>query len=189
MSRCYAYLHGEKNLSPRLNEPGRSVIWRKNKTMSSTKIHDIYMQLPVSSQRTFPVGPFPRNYIHGVVDDLFFAVQAVLALRMEGIEAEDIHVMASWDFVDAVEHKLQRQNGLSKAWQRLLTFFDEGFGDTYLQEALQGHHILTVRITRHAQREQVRTLLASNHAYHIKYVDAWTVTDLPSQQALSPSKK
>ncbi|HEY4386814.1 MAG TPA: hypothetical protein VGN34_20350 [Ktedonobacteraceae bacterium] len=145
------------------------------------KIHDIYTQLPVSSQRTFPVGSFPRKYIHCIVDDLFYAVQAVLALRMEGYEAEDIHVMASWDFVEAVENKLQRQNGLSKAWQRILMFFDEGFGDTYLQEALQGHHILMVRLARNEQREQVRTLLASNHAYNIKYVDAWTVTDLPTK--------
>lgn len=103
-----------------------------------------YELLPATSERTFPPAPFPRMYVHCVIDDLYYVVQAVHALRADGSNARDIHVMACWDFVEAVERRQQQQSQLSKMLKRLLSFFDEGFSDAYL----------------------------------IKYVDAWTVTDL-----------
>jgi hypothetical protein len=113
-----------------------------------------------------------------VIDDLYYAVQAVHALRADGSNARDIHVMASWDFVEAVERREQRQSHLSKVLMRLLSFFDEGFGDVYLHEALRGHHILLVRLSRTERMEQVRDMLACHYAHLIKYVDTWTVADL-----------
>ncbi len=135
-------------------------------------------RVPVSSQRTFPATPFPRKYVHSVIDDLHYAVQAVYALRAAGYDARNIHVMASWDFVEAVERRHQHQNRLSKTLMRFHAFIDEGFGDVYLHEACRGHHILAVRLTRSEQIEQVRDLLASHQVYLMKYVDTWTVTDL-----------
>lgn len=156
--------------------------------MSYAKLQESYEQVPVSSQRTFPATPFPRKYVHSVIDDLQYAVQAVYALRAAGYDARDIHVMASWDFVEAVERRHQRQNRLSKTLMRFHAFIDEGFGDVYLREASRGHHILVVRLTRSEQIEQVRDLLASHQAYLMKYVDTWTVTDLlPSRcENISP---
>ena len=100
--------------------------------MNSVKTYEEYEQLPVSSERTFPSTPYPRTYIHGVLEDLYDAVQAVHTLRSLGFDPGDIHVMASWDFVEAVERSRQGQNRLARMLTRLLTFLDEGFGDVYL---------------------------------------------------------
>ena len=147
--------------------------------MNYVKTYEEYEQLPVSSERTFPAAPYPRTYIHCVLDDLYDAVQAVHALRSIDFDPGDIHVMAGWDFVEAVERKQQRQNRLAKIFTRLMAFLDEGFGDMYLHEALRGHHILAVRLSRNEQLVQVREVLASHHARLIKYVDMWMVADLP----------
>src|SRR5438105_3108544 len=133
--------------------------------------------LPVSSRRTFPPSPFPRKYVHCVIDDLYYAVQAVHALRADGSNARDIHLMTCWDFVEAVERR-QRQSPLSKMLMRLLSFFDEGLGDVYLHEARRGHHMLMVRLSSYERMEQVRDMLARHGAHLIKYVDTWTVSDL-----------
>ncbi len=146
--------------------------------MNFVKNHDKYELLPVSSERAFPTAPFPRKYVHCVIDNLRDAVQAVYALRAAGYDARDIHVMACWDFVEAVERRHQQQSRLSKMLSRLIAFFDEGFGELYLHKALRGQHILAVRLCRYEQMEQVRDLLSSHAAHLIKYVDTWTVADL-----------
>jgi hypothetical protein len=145
---------------------------------AQTNNENEYASLLVSSKRTFPPAPYPRKYVHCVIDDLYYAVQAVHALRADGSNARDIHVMASWDFVEAVERKEQRQSHLSKMLMRLLSFFDESFGDVYLHEARRGHHILLVRLSSNERMEQVRDMLARHYAHLIKYVDTWTVADL-----------
>ena len=147
--------------------------------MNYAKIHDKDEQLPVSSQRTFPPTPFPRKYVHSVIDDLYYLVQAVHALRAAGYDTGDIHVMTCWDFVEAVERRHRQQSRLSKVLTRFCSFLDEGFGDVYLHEALRGHHILAVRLSRNEQMEQVCDLLTLHHAHLVKYVDTWTVTNLP----------
>lgn len=143
-------------------------------------IHDRYdEQVPVSSERTFPAAPFPRNYVHCAIDDLHSTVKAVLALRAAGYDARDIHVMASWDFEEAVERRHQQQSCLTKALMRFLSFMDEGFGDVYLHEVRRGRHILMVRLSSNEHLEQVRALLTLHYAHLMKFVDTWTVTDLP----------
>ncbi len=140
-----------------------------NVKIQSRKTPDTVEQFPVSSQRTLPAAPFPRKYVHSVFDDVQDAVQAVHVLRAAGYDGRDIHLMTSGDFVEAVE--------------RRRTFLDFLFSidyDVYVHEARQGHHILAVRLARHEQKEQVRDLLAPHHAYLMKYVDTWTMTDLIS---------
>jgi hypothetical protein len=148
--------------------------------MNYIKTQEIDEQLPVSSERAFPAAPFPRQYVHCVVDDLRYAVEAVYALRAAGYDAGNIHVMASWDYVDAVEHKYQRQHCLKRILMYILSFIDEDFGDAYLSAALRGKHVLMVRLAAREQMEQVRDILADHHAHLIKYVDTWTVTTLRS---------
>jgi hypothetical protein len=128
---------------------------------------DTVEQLPVSSQRTLPAAPFPRKYVHSVFDDVQDAVQAVHTLRVAGYDDRDIHLMTNWDFVEAVERR-----------RTLLDFLFSIDYDVYVHEARRGHHILAVRLARHEQKEQVRDLLAPHHAYLMKYVDTWTITDL-----------
>src|SRR5713226_9795592 len=144
--------------------------------MIDVKTQNKYEQLPVSSQRAFPAAPFPRKYVHSVFDDLQDAVQAVQALQAAGYDAGDIHCMARWDFVAAIEPRFQQHSRLIQTLMHFL--IDYGFDDVYLHEARQGRHILAVHLARYKQLEQVRDLLAPHHAYHMKYVDTWTVTDL-----------
>jgi len=143
--------------------------------MNDTKTQYTDEQLPVSSERTFPADQYPRKYVHSVINDLHYVVQAVYALRAAGYNPNDIHVMSSWDFVDAFEHKQQQQSRLSMLLARFAAFMDEGFADVYLREACRGHHVLAVRLARKEQIQQVKDVLSTHHAYLIKYVDMWTV--------------
>jgi hypothetical protein len=138
--------------------------------MNPTMTPDTYEQLSVSSERAFPAAPFPRKHVHSVFDDLQDAVQAVQALQAAGYDASDIHLMASWDYMEAVE---RRQTPMS-----FLSSIDEGFVDVYLHEARRGHYILAVRLSRYEQILRVRNLLAARHAHLVKYVDTWTFADL-----------
>lgn len=150
--------------------------------LNNIKTQETVEQLAVSSERTLPANPFPRKYFHSVIDDLQDAVQAVFALRADGYQVRDIHVMSCWDYAEAVERKYRQQSRISKMLSRLISSFDEGFGDVYLHEARRGHHILAVRLSRSEEMEQVRDLLAPCHARLMKYVDTWTVIDLPSSR-------
>ena len=140
-----------------------------NVKIQSRMTPDTAEQFSVSSQRTLPPAPFPRKYVHSVFDDVQDAVQAVHALRAAGYDGRDIHLMTSGDFVEAVERR-----------RTFLDFLFSSDYDVYVHEARQGHHILAVRLARHEQKEQVRDLLAPHHASLMKYVDTWTMTDLPS---------
>ena len=145
--------------------------------MNYLRVQDIY-ELPVSSQREFPTNPFPSKYVHCVMNDLQYVVQAVHALRGAGFNASDIHVMASWDFVEAAERKNCQQNHVSKILMRFLSFFDDSFSDIYLHEARQGHHIVMIHLPNDRQIGRVHAILTAHYAYLLKYVDTWVVTDL-----------
>ena len=138
--------------------------------MNATLTPEAYEQLSVSSEQTFPAAPFPRKYVHSVFDDLQDAMQAVQALQAAGYDARDIHLMASWDYMEAVERRQAPMGFLSSIY--------EGFVDVYLHEARRGHHILAVHLSRHEQILQVRNMLASHHAHLMKYVNTWTFADL-----------
>jgi hypothetical protein len=148
--------------------------------MNYIKTQEIDEQMPVSSERAFPAAPFPRQYVHCVVDDLRYAVEAVYALRAAGYDAGNIHVMAGWDYVEAVERRYQCQNCLTRILTRVLSFIGEDFSNVYLSATLRGKHVLMVRLSAREQTEQVRDVLADHHAHLIKYVDTWTVTTLQS---------
>lgn len=134
-------------------------------------------QLLVSSQQMFPAAPFPRKYVHCVMHDLTSIVQTVHALWADGYSDSDTHVMACWDYVEAVERK-HLQSPLSALLIRILSFTDDGFSDTYLREVARGKHFLAVRLVRNDQMHRVCDLLMVHNAHVIKYVDTWTVTDL-----------
>jgi hypothetical protein len=138
-----------------------------------------YVQVPVSSERTFPLAPFPRKYIHCVIDDLQSAVEAVFDLRAAGFAVEDIHIWSCWDYEEIVVKGRQQQGRFSKTLTRILSLMEENIEDTYLEESRQGHHILAVRIASEEQIEQARALLADHHAHLIKYVGPWAIADLP----------
>jgi len=135
--------------------------------MISTMTPNTNEQVLVSSPQTLPAAPFPRKHIHCVFDDPQDALQAFLTLLAAGYDARDIHILASRDYVEAVERG-----------QTLLGFLSSIDLDEYLHESRRGHHILAVRLGRHEQMEQVRALLAPHHAHLMKYIDTWTVAHL-----------
>lgn len=147
--------------------------------MITTKTFQAYEQLTVSSQQTLPAAPYPAKHVHCAFDDLESAVQAVQALRTAGYDAGNISLMASWDFMSAVDPHTQQSRRFSESIKRFLSYFDDSF-DVYMYEARAGRHILAVRISRHEQILQVRDLLAPHRPHLVKYIDAWTTADLSS---------
>lgn len=135
--------------------------------MNITMTPDTIEQARVSSQRTLPSTPFPRKYIHCVFDNPQDALQAFPKLLAAGYDSKDINILASRDYVEAVERG-----------QTLIGSLISSNLDEYVSESRQGSRILVVRIFRHEQMEQVRNLLAPHHAHLMKYVDTWTTTEL-----------
>ena len=123
--------------------------------------------LPMSTQRTLPVAPFPRKYVHSVFVDLQDARQAAQALRAAGFDEKDIYILESRDFVEAVSQDQSPFN--------IVTSMDY---DVYLREANRGRFFLAVRPASYAHLKQIRDLLAPRHAFLAKYIDTWTVTEL-----------
>ncbi len=149
--------------------------------MMSTKTlqKQAYEQIIVSSQRALPVAHYPSKYVHAAFDILEDAVRAVQELRMVGYDAGDVSLMASWDFVEAVEAEPQHPRCFSEALLGFLSFLDDNF-NVYLREARAGRHILAVHVARHENIMQVRDILAPHNARLMKYIDTWTVADLSS---------
>ncbi|HLH63210.1 MAG TPA: hypothetical protein VKV20_16130 [Ktedonobacteraceae bacterium] len=129
----------------------------------------------VSSQQRISPAPFPSKYVHCVFDSLCDLVQAVHALRADGHNSGDIHVMSCWDYIAAVERKREHQSYLLKMLTCLYGFFDEGFDEVYLQEARKGNHMLMVRLSSSRQLKRVSDALILHHAHMVRYVDTWMV--------------
>jgi hypothetical protein len=127
----------------------------------------IVEQSPISTKRALPAGPFPRKYVHSVFVNLQDAWQAALALRAAGFDEQNIHILESRDFVEAVS---QGQSPFD-----FLTSMDY---DVYLREASRGRTFLAVRPASHTQLKQIRDLLAPHHARLVNYIDTWTVAEL-----------
>src|SRR5260221_14769801 len=106
--------------------------------MIDVKTQNKYEQLSVPSQRTFPAARFPRKYVNSLFDNLQDAVQAVQALQNAGYYAGDIHFMASWDFVAAIEPRYQQHSPLIQTLMHFL--IDFGFENVYRREARRGPH-------------------------------------------------
>ncbi len=118
--------------------------------MNYPTTYDGHAQSSLPSRQTFPPAPFPRKYVHSVIDDLRQAEQAVHALQAAGYDARDIYLFAGQEFAAAVEHRLQQKNGLSETLLRFFASTDEGFfGDAYLHAARRGHYILIVHPIMH----------------------------------------
>jgi|SRR5579883_1694918 hypothetical protein len=133
-------------------------------------------QLTVSSRLVFPSNPYPRKYIHCVIDDPRDVAQAIQTLQMAGYSDDDIHVMSGPDFAAAIERGYEQRNTLFQSLTHL--FFDYDFDRVYTPEAQRGHTILSVRPFSHDHIMKVRDLLIPHHAHLMKYIDTWTFADL-----------
>jgi hypothetical protein len=124
--------------------------------------------------------------VHCVFNELRDVVDAVHALRSGGHKPGAIHVMASWDYVEAIERSQRRQNVLVKLLVRLHGLLDEGLGDAYLREARCGGHVLALRLSKMNELEEIRQVLCLYNARAIRYVGIWAVADLSCDQRSIP---
>jgi len=146
--------------------------------MPYAKTYETIEQQSVTSRPTLPAIPYPNKHFHCAFDSLEDAVKAVKALRAAGFDAGDIFLMTSRHFVEAVDAEPQQQHGLREAILRIISTPDNGFRDVYLREARSGRPILAVRLFKHEHIAQVRDVLVSYGAHHMKYIDTWTYADL-----------
>ncbi len=133
-------------------------------------------ELTLPSQQEFPSDSYSEKYVHSVFENEQDAAQAVQALRAAGYDVEDIHLMLSQDYEQAVRKGNQPATG--EPLSHVVPSLDYGVVDTYMNEARRGRHILSVRIANHDQIMQVRDILAQNHGELIKYIDTWAQADL-----------
>src|SRR5579875_1564032 len=101
--------------------------------MDLTMIDVKHEPLPVTSQPTFPEAPFPRKYLLCAINAIEHAEHAIQVLLAAGYDAEDIHLIASQDFAQAIEAR--RRTGFSRA---LGSFFRSTYHElttVYLKEA------------------------------------------------------
>jgi len=146
--------------------------------MKNVKAHDKNKELALSSLRVFPADAYPQKYVHSVFNDPQDAAEAIQALQKIGYDAQSIHFLMSQDYVQAVEQGDPQQSGFFNALMHLISAFDYGFADVYMNEALRGGHILAVHLSGYEQILQVRDLLVSHHAHLVKYIGTWTFADL-----------
>jgi len=127
----------------------------------------IVEQSPVSTKRALPVRPFPRKYVHSVFANVQDARRAALTLLAAGFDEQNVHILDSRDFVEAVS---QGQSPFD-----FLTSMDY---DIYLREANRGRTFVAVHPSSYDQLKQIRDLLAPHNARLVNYIDTWTMTPL-----------
>lgn len=124
-------------------------------------------QVPGTSQQMLPTAPFPRKYVHSAFVNLQDAQQAAQALLAAHFDERDIYVLESHDFAEAVSRG-----------QSFLDSLTSMVYEVYLNEASRKRAFLAVRPRSYAQLNQIRDLLAPHHAYLVRYIDTWSMTEL-----------
>ena len=135
--------------------------------MNVVKKNKNNVYLSQSFEATFPAAPFPRKYVHCVFDDVHDAVQAVFTLIAADYDANNVHVLTSQGYLEALERR-----------QTLIGFLTSMDLKEYVQKISRGNAILVVRPSSYGQIMQVRHLLAPHHAHLMKYIDTWTTAEL-----------
>ena len=136
------------------------------------------------SQRTNqePTRPLPMNYvIGGVIDSLQEAEQAVQTLQGAGYSDQDILLIPSQDFIEAIQQRRQQTSAFNRAMHAFSVSSDEGFpADLYLRQARKGSHMLAVYASTREQAQKIAQLLSTYDVHLLKYFSRWAVTDFPS---------
>ncbi len=128
-----------------------------------------------------PMRSLPTNYVIGVIDQLHEAEQAVQTLQSTGYAAQDILLIPSQDFIEAIQQRRQQTSSFTRAVHAFSVSSDEGFpADLYLQQARQGSHMLAVYASTGEQAQQIAQELRAYPVHHLKYFSQWAITDFPS---------
>jgi hypothetical protein len=124
--------------------------------------------------------PYPRNVVVAVIDGRPESHRAVKALKKAGFPEPDIHLFHSEEAaerIDATSRHFGHIKHVLRSVRWLLS--EEGpMLSEYEEEAHAGHHILFVKIHCSQQVQRASAILATHHAYTIRYFGRWLITDL-----------
>jgi hypothetical protein len=117
----------------------------------------------------------------GVIDQLQVAEQAVQSLQNAGYAAQDILLISSQAFIEAIQQRRQQTSSFTRASHAFFASSDDGFpADMYLQQAQRGANMLAVYASTGEQAQQIVQVLHVYPVHHLKYFSQWTTTDYPS---------
>jgi hypothetical protein len=120
---------------------------------------------------------YPENDVLAVVDDRATGERALAALQQAGIPAGDMDLLPGGWFVERMR-ALRRRHRLLQ----LLAFSDErDLIRGYVDEAANGHSLVTVHAAEPSVLERVRQVLVAHGARHLLHWERFTVTDLPDE--------
>ncbi|MBA3948061.1 MAG: hypothetical protein H0X37_26370 [Herpetosiphonaceae bacterium] len=127
-----------------------------------------------------PVRSLPKNHVIGVIEQLQEAEQAVQALQNAGHAAQDILLIPSQTFIEAIQQRRQQTSSFKRATHAFLVSSDDGFpAELYLEQAQRGAQVLAVYASTREQADQIVHALHAYHVHHLKYFSPWTTNDYP----------
>ncbi len=128
-----------------------------------------------------PMRSLPTNYVIGVIDQLREAEQAVQTLQNTGYTAQDMLLISSQDFVEAIQQRRQHTSAFKRAIHAFSVSSEESFpADMYLHQAQRGAYVLAVYASTGEQAQQIAQKLHAYPVHHLKYFSQWAITDFPS---------
>ncbi len=128
-----------------------------------------------------PMRSLPTNYVIGVIDQLQEAEQAVQTLQKAGYAAQDMLLISSQDFIEAIQQRRQQTSAFKRAIHAFSVSSDEGFpADLYMQQAQRGACVLAVYASTREQAQLIAQELQVYPVHHLKYFSQWAITDFPS---------
>jgi hypothetical protein len=132
-----------------------------------------------------PVRSLPTKYVIGVIDQRQEAEQAVQTLQNGGCAAQDILLISSEDFIEAIQQRRQQTSAFKRTIHAFSVSSDEGFpADLYLQQTQRGACVLAVYASTGEQAQQIAQVLHAYPVHHLKYFSQWSITDFPSSAKL-----
>lgn len=131
---------------------------------------------------------YPTGWTLAVLDDSASASAAVDALRVEGIPAEDLVLLAGAEAGDGLE-RLGSSTGLAGRLRRGLQFMTmDQLPDLHVYEVAleQGHPVLGIRVTDGTRRRAAIETMRRNGAHFINRFGAWATEEIAPWRGRMP---
>jgi hypothetical protein len=120
---------------------------------------------------------YPENDVLAVVDDRATGERALAALREAGVQAGDMDLLEGGWFAEGMRRLRNRHRIL----QLLMLSDERDLIQGYLEDAENGHHLITVHAAEPSVLERVRQVLVAHGARHLLHWERFTVTELSDE--------